>query len=133
MDVAKLVASWSKDRSTQVGSVIVRDRIIISTGYNGFPRGINDDIDERHERPLKYTYTSHAEENAIFNAARIGAKVSGAEMYITLHPCVGCTKAIIQSEIKRLYISSSDNPRFLEEFKISDAMLEEVGVEIVKM
>ena len=54
-------------------------------------------------------------------------------MYITLHPCVGCTKAIIQSEIKRLYISSSDNPRFLEEFKISDAMLEEVGVEIVKM
>ena len=56
--MCQLVASKSKDRSTKVGAIIVGpDNEIVSTGYNGFPRGINDDIKERHERPLKYKFT----------------------------------------------------------------------------
>jgi len=131
MNMAILASSRSKDRSTKVGALIVRDRVIVSTGYNGFPRGINDDIEERHVRPLKYEYTSHAEENAILNAAKIGAKVTGSDIYTTLHPCTRCTRAIIQSQIETVYILETAIPdRWKEDFKISKEMLDEVGVKI---
>ena len=133
MNIAVLVSSRSKDRSTKVGSVIVKDRIILSTGYNGFPRGVNDDLDERHERPLKYQFTCHSEENAIFNAARIGAKIDGSDIYVTLHPCTGCAKAIIQSQIKRVFILNNDNDRWIDDFCFSASLLKEAGVNLVHL
>jgi dCMP deaminase len=132
MNLAVMVSSRSKDRSTKVGAVIVRDRVIISTGYNGFPRGINDDIEERNDRPLKYLFTCHAEENAVTNAARIGAMVAGSDMYVTLHPCTGCTKILIQSQIKRVFILVSSYDRWNDDFKISRELLSEAGIEVIK-
>ena len=131
MNIAILVSSRSKDKSTKVGAVIVKDRVIVSTGYNGFPRGIDDDRIERHERPLKYQFTCHAEENAIFNAARIGAKVAGSDIYVTLHPCTECSKAIIQSQIKRVIVLSDCNDRWTDDFQFSRALLTEGGVDVI--
>ena len=69
MDVAKLVATWSKDTSTKVGAVVVGpDKEIRSTGYNGLVRGVDDNIPERMERPTKYDFFEHAERNAVYNA-----------------------------------------------------------------
>jgi dCMP deaminase len=130
MHIALLTASRSKDRSTKVGAVIVRDRVILSTGYNGFPRGINDDIDERHERPEKYKWVCHSEENAILNAARVGVKVQGSDLFVTLFPCSGCAKSIIQSQIERVVVLNSDNPRWTDDFNLSKVMLDEGGVKI---
>jgi dCMP deaminase len=103
IEFAKVAALKSKDRSTKVGAVIVTsDKELISVGYNGFCRGLNDDIDERHERPAKYDYTSHAEENAVINAARIGVSLKNCTMYQNYAPtsCVTCARAIIQAGIK---------------------------------
>jgi dCMP deaminase len=74
MSLAMMVASWSKDRSRGTGAVIVDGRnVLVSLGWNGFPRGVNDDVDARHERPAKYRWTEYAERNAIYNAAANGA------------------------------------------------------------
>ena len=129
--LAKHIAGWSKDKSKKVGAVIVdNDNRIISLGYNGFPRGIDDNIKERHERPIKYTYTCHAEQNAIFNAAANGHPLKGASIYSTFHPCSDCSRAIIQSGIVKVVTSSQDiqNPRWKDDFSISEKMLTEAGV-----
>lgn len=120
VEMARLTATRSKDRSSQVGAVIVRNRLVISTGYNGFPRGVNDDVDERHERPAKYLWTVHAEENAILNAARYGAKVEGGSLYVTpFSPCSACARGIAASGISEVIVDQQqDNPRFAEEMAI---------------
>jgi dCMP deaminase len=90
-----------------VGAIILGSQSEpLSWGYNGFPRGADDDKAERHERPLKYTWTEHAERNAIYNAARVGARLLGSSMYVTMAPCVDCARAIIQAGIKKLYLSA---------------------------
>lgn len=71
--LANTVKLKSKDKYTQIGAVIVgKDGEIVSTGYNSFPRGLDDGLDYRQERPEKYYWFEHAERNAIYNAARIG-------------------------------------------------------------
>ncbi len=100
--IAMEVASKSKDRSTKVGAVIVGpDHEIRSTGFNGFPRGIDDDDNDRHTRPAKYAWTEHAERNAIYNAARCGVSTNGCIMYLNWEPapCSECSRAIIQAGI----------------------------------
>src|ERR1019366_1039390 len=73
LNMLELVASKSKDKSTKVGVIVVGpDNEIRSTGFNSFPRGINDDLEERQLRPAKYLYIEHGERNAIYNAARVG-------------------------------------------------------------
>ena len=138
--MANLVASKSKDRSTKGGAVIVGpDNEVRSTGYNGFPRGVNDDIEERHERPTKYSFVEHAERNAIYNAARVGIPLKGCTMYFNFepYPCTECAKAIIQSGIIRLIGSHIPFPGVNEQWKkdweISKIMLKEAGVEIIKL
>ena len=104
-EIVRLVSSKSKDRSTKVGAVIVDcENSIVSTGYNGFPRGVFDHYDERHERPEKYLWTEHAERNAIYNAARRVLK--GTTMYLQYGPCpcADCARAIIQSGITEIVI-----------------------------
>jgi len=102
IDMANLVACKSKDRSTRVGALIIGpDKEVRSTGYNGFCRGVNDNIEKRHHRPAKYLWTEHAERNAIFNAARAQIGTKGCVMYLNWEPmpCADCARAIIQAGI----------------------------------
>ncbi len=97
--ILAIVASLkSKDPSTQVGAVIVdnKNRRVISSGYNGFPRYIDDDLLPM-TRPEKYQYTVHAELNAILHARQ---DLSGCSLYVSVFPCSECMKAIIQTGIK---------------------------------
>jgi dCMP deaminase len=128
--IAEQVATWSKDQSTQVGAVIVKDRQILSTGYNGFPRGIDDSIQSRHQRPVKYMYTEHAERNAIFNAVYNNVDIKGSTLYTTLFPCVDCCRAIIQTGIKEIVaIEPFDvSDQWKQSFEISLEMFTEAGI-----
>ena len=107
MGVAKLAAHRSKDPNTQVGACIVSpDDIIISTGYNGMPKGCSDDEFPwaREGENNKYPYVVHAELNAILNAN--GRDLRGSRVYVALFPCNECAKAIIQSGVKEVvYLS----------------------------
>lgn len=129
--MAKLVAGWSKDRSTKVGAVLVGPRnVLLAVGWNGFPRGLRDDIDERHVRPAKYLWTSHAEENAICNCASEGINTRGATLYVTWPPCARCARAIIQAGIKEVVRAflTDDSTRWQEEWDVAKEMLAEAGV-----
>ena len=107
MGIAMLAAKRSKDPSTQVGACIVSpDNIIISTGYNGMPKGCSDDEFPwgRTGEETKYPFVVHAELNAILNAN--GRDLRGSRLYVALFPCNECAKAIIQSGVKEvLYLS----------------------------
>jgi dCMP deaminase len=102
-------------------------------GYNGFPRGCDDSVASRYERPDKYLYTEHAERNAIYHAARHGVTLKGCSMYVTLFPCADCARGIIQAGIKKLYSPTPDvdHERWGIHFKTSLVMLEEANVEVI--
>lgn len=100
-----LAASKSKDNSTKIGAVIVaKDGTIISEGYNGICRCVNDDILTRHERPEKYFWFEHGERNAIYNCARNGISTIGADMYTNGIPCADCGRGIVQAGIREVII-----------------------------
>lgn len=105
MGIALLSAQRSKDPSTQVGACIVdRDNKVVSIGYNGMPRGVDDEkIPWGHGEGAesKYLYVCHAEFNAILNT-RDGSALSGCRIYVTLFPCNECAKAIVQTGIKEV-------------------------------
>ena len=130
------VSTWSKDRSTQVGAVIVGDdRSPGPYGYNGFPRFIDDEKEERHKRPNKYEWTEHAERNAIYNAARMGVALKGSTMYVTHVPCADCARAIIQVGITRVVadaacMDGSFSERWSETAEITREMLAEANIPI---
>ncbi len=113
MGLALLSAYRSKDPSTQVGACIVNDNNrIMSVGYNGFPKGCDDDEfpwdREGEEYDTKYPYVCHAELNAILNSG--GNNLQGCRIYVALFPCNECAKAIIQSGIREvIYISDKYN------------------------
>lgn len=96
IDQAQRYSEVSKDRSTKVGCVLVKGDIPLSQGWNGFARGVDDDVDERHERPEKYKWVIHAELNAILNHARHGGPgLIGCVAYMNYRPgvcshCVAC-------------------------------------------
>jgi dCMP deaminase len=131
---AELTAKKSKDPSTQTGVVIVGPgHVELSTGYNGFPRGVLDD-DRYEDRPVKYTLISHAERNAIYNAARVGISLMDSAMYTSFGPvtCHECAKAIIQAGIKvfigRVMEGEFGGGRWAESIQAGTAMLREAGV-----
>lgn len=133
MQMAVFISSWSKDRSRKVGAVIVDDsQRVVSLGWNGFPRLVNDNIDSRHERPAKYLYFEHAERNAIYNAAANGYVVRGCTIFITLTPCADCARAIIQSGIKKVYCTEAnwEDETYKESFKAAKEMFSEAGVQL---
>lgn len=107
MGIALLAANRSKDPNTQVGACIVsQDNIILSTGYNGMPKGCSDDEFPwaREGAETKYPYVVHAELNAILNSG--GRNLDNSKIYVALFPCNECAKAIIQSGIKEvIYLS----------------------------
>ncbi len=104
MNEAYLYASKSKDLSTQVGAVIVRDKISIMRGYNGPLRGVDDTNPKIYEKPYKHFAMEHAERNAIYNCARNGISCDNCLIYVTWAPCAECARAIIQSGIKKVIV-----------------------------
>ena len=133
MGIAMLAAKRSKDPSTQVGACIVsKDNIIISTGYNGMPKGCSDDIFpwDREGEETKYPYVVHAELNAILNAN--GRNLRGSRIYVALFPCNECAKAIIQSGVEEvLYLSDKYKDTMLN--LASKRMLDAAGVKYTKL
>lgn len=129
--VADLVGTWSKDVSTKVGAVIVRpDRTIASVGYNGFPRGVDDNLPKIENRAMKYPRTVHAELNAILSA---NEPVKGYTIYITpLFSCASCAGAIIQSGITRVVWRGVIPSRWNDNFLISNEMFEEANISCVR-
>lgn len=131
MNMAMVVASRSKDHNTKVGCVLVDDKSHIrATGYNGFPRGIDDDVAERYERPEKYFWTEHAERNAIYAAARVGVPLEGCSAYVTMFPCMDCARAMVQSGITKVTTVKPDlyHARWGEDFKRTLILFDEAGV-----
>jgi len=135
MRIADLeVAQWSKDRSSKVGCVLVKDREIITTGFNGMPRGINDDIDARHEKPEKYYWFHHAELNAVVNAARQGKSTLGWDAYINWFPCDHCAGVLVNAGIKRVFCDKElewGHEKWGDGFKRAKTILEEGNIEII--
>jgi dCMP deaminase len=136
LELAKMVSTWSKDPSTQVGAVIVNnERIVLGMGYNGFARGVEDTEERYNDRPTKYAFVVHAEANAILNA---GHAAKGATIYV--YPafgkpplCGSCAKLVIQAGITRVvgYIPDIDDEtaaRWKPELDIALAMCSEAGI-----
>jgi dCMP deaminase len=105
LNIAKAVSIKSKDPRSPVGAIIVsQDNIVLSTGFNGFARGVHDDSHILRDADEKLKIICHAESNAIMNAARVGSHpLQGTTIYVTKFPCVACCNAIIQAGITRIY------------------------------
>jgi len=134
MGIASLSAMRSKDPSTQVGACIVDpNNKVVSIGYNGMPRGVNDDeIPWGHGEGLdsKYLYVCHAEFNAILNN-RDGSALNGCRIYVTLFPCNECAKAIVQTGIKEI-VYLDDKYHDTVESTASRKILDMAGVKYVR-
>lgn len=136
--IGHAVRAKSKDPSSKIGAILVgADKQIISTGFNGFPRGIDETDLERWERPLKYSLVSHAERNAIENAARTGICTKGAVLYLIgfgppTVPCIECTKSVIQAgivEVVGYAYKPNENPNQWDlDFSLS--LLKEAGIKV---
>lgn len=134
MGLAHLSALRSKDPNTQVGACIVdEDNKVVSIGYNGMPRGCQDDKMpwEREGGFLttKYAYVVHAELNAILNSPR---SVKNCTIYVSLFPCNECAKAIIQSGIKKI-VYESDKYNGTDGNIASKRMLNDAGIELIHL
>jgi len=126
MDLAAHIAQWSKDPSTKVGAVIVNERrIVVGMGYNGFPRGVQDTPERLNDRPVKYQFVVHAEENAVLNAAVFD--LSGCTLFATKFPCNECAKVIIQRGISNIVAPAPDNG-WSDSQRVADTMFNEAGI-----
>jgi dCMP deaminase len=131
LELARQVSTWSKDPSTQVGAVIVdQQRRVLSLGYNGFPRGVEDSPKLYLHKPSKYKMIVHAEANAILNATQ---SLEGATLYSTLFTCCECAKLVIQSGIKRVVSYQhlhSEKQHWEESFAVAREMYLQAGVQV---
>ncbi len=128
MGLAAYVSGWSKDPSTRVGAVLANPDThqIIGIGYNGLPRGIEDDH-RLHDRQERLSIIVHAEVNAILNA---NGNTFGATLYTTHQPCPQCAAAIINAGIKRVvYMPNDDFAKRWGHGGVS--LLNEAGIEVV--
>ena len=130
MQLAKEAASWSKDPSTKIGAVCIGSKgQVLSTGYNGFPRGIDDSLTRYYDRELKYKMVVHAEMNAIFNATYNGVSLDGSTMYVHGLPvCSDCAKGIIQVGVKRIVMDGSIPNRWKDSWQLTQKMFNEANV-----
>lgn len=136
--MAELVSTKSKDPSTKVGAVVVGPgNEIITTGFNGFPRGVNEvDHPDRWKRPIKYDYVVHAEANCVANAARIGVSLLNATLYMNFEPspCTHCTGMVTQAGISRIVgpniaFSGVGKGIHYDVDNVTQIILDEVGTE----
>ena len=128
-ELAQHVSGWSKDPSTKVGAVIANEQHqVLSIGYNGFPRGVEDRVSRYADRDTKLLFVAHAERNALDNAF---VDVRGATLYTSLCPCNECAKSIIQKGIKRV-VTQPPPVEKVELFKmyVTTQMFDEANVEL---
>ena len=127
IELAKLVGSWSKDPSTQVGAVIVDDhKRIVSIGFNGFPKGVQDSEKKLLDREEKYSIIVHAEANALMFANK---SVAGCTIYTyPFQPCSRCAGLIIQAGIKRVVSIKNSDPRWEKNFNLSRQLFDQAGI-----
>ena len=130
LEIAGVVSTWSKDPSTKIGAIAVKDKRLVSTGYNGFPRGIQDYDDRWNNREEKYKYVVHAEMNCIYNANYHNQSLKGSTMYIVGLPvCHECAKGIIQAGVVRVVAEFKDAPlKWARSTEITEKMFKEAGI-----
>jgi len=134
MRMVYLTATKSKDPSSKIGAVIVKDNRVISTGYNGFPIGVSDSQERYTNRETKYKFVVHAEHNSILTAARFGISTAGSTLYTNGLPCNNCMKSVIQSGIAEIVIHSfwpeMKHSDWEDLSKISKTMMNESGLKL---
>ena len=146
MLIAKLVSTRSTCNSRPTGAVLVKDKQILATGYNGSMPGAPHCIDDVlpdgtpycHRRALKvadvdkynYCRASHAEANAIAQAARYGVAIKGAALYVTLQPCFVCLKLLATAQIRRVYFELAYESRDAARDAFWEAAVKEAGIEV---
>ena len=128
--LAKEVSTWSIDPSTKVGCVLVKNKRVISTGYNGFPKNISDNFDRLLDREKKYEITVHAEVNAVTTAALHGVSTEGSIAYVSFSPCSRCAAVLINAGISEVYVTGGSiiPDRWLSNFITASTLLAEAGV-----
>lgn len=130
MSLARGISELSKDPSTKVGALIVdAEKRVVSMGYNGFPRGVDDDPVIYNDRARKYMRVLHAEENAVLFANR---SLEGCTAYITMHPCSNCAARLIQVGIKRVVCPQPDTARWRSSHMEAQWLFEEAGVAVTR-
>ena len=124
MSMASIWAQNSYCKRRQVGALLVKDRMIISDGYNGTPSGFENICEEDG---VTKPYVLHAEANAIIKVAKSGNSSEGATLYVTASPCLECSKLIIQSGIKRVV--------YRDEYRLTDGidLLRRAGIEVERV
>jgi len=131
LELAKLVSSWSKDPSTQVGAVIVdANKKVLGLGYNGFAAGVIDSEERLTNRDVKYPLMIHAEINAITSAR---CDLTGATLYTHgLFTCARCAAVVVNSGITRVvcHRTVAENPRWNAEFELASLQYAEAGVQV---
>lgn len=126
LQLARSVASWSKDPTTQVGAVAVgTTRRVLETGYNGPPAGV-EDLEARFQRPAKYLWTTHAEANLVAAAAQ--HRLSGSTVYVTHLCCAQCAALLVNSGVARIVCGTGVTSMAPEQFEVAMRMMEEAGV-----
>ena len=131
LEMAEGIAQWSKDPRRKIGAVVVGTKgQVLSQGFNGFPRGIEDYSVRLNNRETKYKYMVHAEMNAIYNATYNGVSLDGATLYVHGLPCcANCALGVIQVGIKRVIMVGETKPRWAESFAMMKHLFNEANVE----
>ena len=125
LEMAEIWARNSYCKRRQVGAILVKDRMIISDGYNGTPSGFENICED--ENGVTKPYVLHAEANAISKVAKSGNSSDGATLYVTASPCIECAKLIIQAGIRRVV--------YKDEYRLTDGidLLKRAGIEVEKV
>ena len=136
MQITELVSTRATCLRRKVGAIIVRDRRILSTGYNGPPQNIihcderggclRDKLKIPSGQRMELSRAIHAEQNAIIQAAKVGISIQGSTLYVTTHPCFTCAKMLINAGVKEIIYKDGYPDEFAKE------ILEEAGVKVVK-
>ena len=129
LNLARQIGTWSKDPSSKIGSLLVRDRIILGTGYNGFPKGIEDKKKRLDDRETKYKYMIHAEMNCLYNSGH--NDIMGSTLYVSGLPvCSECAKGVIQKGISTVVMEYSPKiaDKWKDSFALTSSMFDEAGI-----
>jgi dCMP deaminase len=133
LNLAKEISTWSKDPSTKIGAVAVgKHGQILATGYNGFPRGIEDSVDRLTNRETKYSYMIHGEMNCIYNATLTGVSLDNATLYVHGLPvCSECAKGVAQVGIKKVFAChpATISSKWEQSNILTKSIFEEIGID----
>lgn len=133
--LAKEISTWSKDPSTKVASIAVRNKKIIATGYNGFPKGIPDSNKSLRDRATKLSFMVHAEKNMIYNAVEHGVSLKDSTVYVWGLPCCSeCWKGLAQTGVERVVMPSIEEhgANWKDGCKFAKKRMKYIGINILE-